>query len=161
VEGGRCVVTEEHEVVPVDTVISCIGYHARPLIGVPLSDWKSCYKNEDGRIDEGLWAVGWAKRGPSGVIATNRKDSIEVVDRMLVELSGAETLHQRPDFGRVGLLALLKERGVRVTGYEEWDRIDARERAMAEERGFGAQRVKITEMEELLSAAEPASDENS
>ena len=58
---GRCSPTGETEVLPVDNVITCIGYYVRELEGVPIADWKSCYKNEDGKIDEGLWAVGWPK----------------------------------------------------------------------------------------------------
>lgn len=141
IEGGRAVATGETYVLPVGTVVSAIGYTAKSLEGVPLAPGGSAYANVDGKIQDRLWAVGWAKRGPSGVIATNRQDSAEVAHLLLKELSGPERR------GPEGLDALLRERGVDVISYSQWERIDEAERAAASE---GAPRQKITVMADLL-----------
>ncbi len=144
IENGRAVQTGETYVLPVGTVISAIGYTAIPLEGVPISDWGTCYANEDGKIRDRLWAVGWAKRGPSGVIATNRQDSGEVAHMVLAELSG------EPRRGPEALDHLLAQRGASPTHYSHWERIDELERTAAAE---GAPRKKITSLDELLKAA--------
>lgn len=144
VENGRAVRTDETYVLPVGTVITAIGYTAMPLAGVPISEWGTCYANQDGKIRDRLWAVGWAKRGPSGVIATNRQDSAEVAHMLLAELSGGDRR------GPEGLDHLLAQRGAMPVTYSHWERIDELERAAAPE---GAPRKKITSFEELLAAA--------
>lgn len=144
IENGRAVTTDERYVLPVGTVISAIGYTAMPLDGVPISDWGTCYANDDGKIRDRLWAVGWAKRGPSGVIATNRQDSGEVAHMMLDQLSGA------PRRGPEGLDHVLAQRGASPVHYSHWERIDELERTGALE---GAPRKKITSTDELLKAA--------
>jgi NADPH-dependent glutamate synthase beta subunit-like oxidoreductase len=143
-EGGRAVLTGETYVLPVGTVISAIGYSAVPLEGVPIASSRVCYENEDGFIRDRLWAVGWAKRGPSGVIATNRQDSGEVAHMLLDKLSG------EPRPGPAGADRLLAERGVDVVPFGRWDLIDAAERAAAPE---GAPRRKLTSIETLLEAS--------
>ncbi len=141
---GRAVKTGETYVLDVGTVISAIGYTAHTLDGVPVAESGVCYENTDGKIRDRLWAVGWAKRGPSGVIATNRQDSTEVAHRLYEELG---------DGGRGGgdaLLALLAERGARVVSYDEWLTIDEHERLAATE---PTPRVKITSYDRLLAAS--------
>lgn len=144
VENGRAVVTDERYVLPVGTVISAIGYTAMPLEGVPISDWGTCYANDEGKIRDRLWAVGWAKRGPSGVIATNRQDSGQVAHMLLNELTG------EPRPGPSGLDHLLGQRGAAPVHYSHWERIDELERSRAAE---GSPRSKITSLDELLKAA--------
>ncbi len=144
VENGRAMRTGETYVLPVGTVISAIGYTAIPLEGVPISEWGTCYANDDGKIRDRLWAVGWAKRGPSGVIATNRQDSGAVAHMLLGELTGD---------GRSGPEALdhqLAQRGAAPVHYSHWERIDELERNEAAE---GAPRKKITSRDALLKAA--------
>lgn len=144
VQDGRATLTGERYVLPVGTVVSAIGYTAMPLAGVPISEWGTCYANQDGKIRDRLWAVGWAKRGPSGVIATNRQDSAEVAHMLLDQLAG------EPHRGPEGLDHLLAQRGAAPTHYSHWERIDELERTSAPE---GAPRRKITAMDELLKAA--------
>ncbi|MBX3273036.1 MAG: FAD-dependent oxidoreductase [Sandaracinaceae bacterium] len=140
---GRAVATGETYVLEVGTIVTAIGYGATPLEGVPLAASGTSFANVDGKIADRLWAVGWAKRGPSGVIATNRGDSAEVADRVLAELSdGARG-------GGDALGALLAERGARVVSYDDWLAIDEKERAAASE---PTPRVKITSMDALLAA---------
>lgn len=150
VRDGRAVQTGQTQVLEVGTVITAIGYTAKPLAGVPVSEWGTCYANVDGKIQDRLWAVGWAKRGPSGVIATNRMDSGEVAHLLLAELeSGARANGGGGADAGEALDRLLAERGARPVLYEDWERIDAREQATAPE---GAPRCKLTTMDDLLGA---------
>jgi NADPH-dependent glutamate synthase beta subunit-like oxidoreductase len=139
IEGGRAVMTGETYVLPVGTVITAIGYLASPLEGVPIAQSGISYANVDGKIADRLWAVGWAKRGPSGVIATNRGDSTDVANKIVAELGG----DPRPN----DIDALLSSRGVRVVDFAAWDRIDGAERNELPE---GCPRRKLTSLEALL-----------
>jgi ferredoxin--NADP+ reductase len=145
VEGGRATLTGETYVLPVGTIISAIGFTAKPLEGVPLAPGGSCYANVDGKIRDRLWAVGWAKRGPSGVVATNRQDSIDVASLVMRELAEGPA---RP--GPEAIDALLRERRVGVVTFADWERIEEVERSTASE---GAPRRKITDKSELLATA--------
>ena len=145
VEGGKCVLTDETYTLPVGVVIKAIGYYARPLEGLDCKPNATCYPNVDGKIADGLWAVGWAKRGPSGVIATNRQDSIDVATRLMNELPQDHKKHARDRID-----AMLKERGVRVVHFRDWEKIEKEEHGRAKE---GAPRSKITEWRELLDHA--------
>lgn len=147
VEGGRAITTGETYDVPVGVIIKAIGFYCRPIEGLPMPERSTCYPNVDGHIDGNLWAVGWAKRGPSGVIATNRADSISVVERLLKTLP--EGTEGKAD-ARAHVDALLRERSVRVVSFADWEKIEAREHATAQE---GAPRVKITEWQHLLECA--------
>ncbi len=124
-EGVQVVDTDETFDVPADLVVSCIGYEPVAL-GEEMNPSAGVFTNEDGRIDDGLYVVGWAKRGPSGTIATNRAESHAVADRLLAETAPAG----RP--GRAGLDRLLADRGVRAVDFAGWQRIEAAEAARAE-----------------------------
>lgn len=124
VEDGRAVGSGELFDVPCGLVVPAIGYRSDPLDGAPFDDKQGIVPNDDGRVDDGLYAVGWIKRGPTGVISSNRPDGVTV----------AEHIHQ--DFGdggeggkpgRKGLEALLKERSVRPVSYADWKKIEAAE----------------------------------
>lgn len=145
VENGKAFETGEQFDLEVGTVIRAIGYKVRPVEGIHTTNASSCYPNVEGRIDEGLWAVGWAKRGPSGVIATNRADSIAVIDALLPTLSAPPKADPR---ARID--ALLRERGVAVVGFADWEKIEAKE---AETEGTEAPRKKITSWDELRKTA--------
>jgi len=112
--------------------------------------------NERGRVTgdgskphPGHYVVGWIKRGPTGVIGTNKKDAQETIETLL-EDAAAGTLPER-DAGADALPALLAERGVDFIEYDGWQEIDALE----QERGAaaGRPRIKLTAFEELLAAA--------
>ena len=150
----RAVATEEREVIPCGLVFRSVGYRGVGIPGVPYDERSGTIPNEGGRVvgEEGqpvpgLYCAGWIKRGPTGVIGTNKKDAAETVELLL-------------DDARAGILAepsggsldeLLAERGVEVVGYEGWERIDAIERARGEEQG--RPRVKLCTWDELLAAA--------
>lgn len=141
IEDGRAVPTGETYVLPAGTVVTAIGYGARALEGVPIAKSGTSYENEGGKIADRLWAVGWAKRGPSGVIGTNRNDSAEVANKIAAELTGEPRAND--------IDALLAARGVRVVDLAGWDRIDAKERSELPE---GCPRRKLTSFEALLKS---------
>ncbi|AKF05236.1 FAD-dependent oxidoreductase [Sandaracinus amylolyticus] len=146
VENGRAVTTGETFDLPVGVIVKAIGYYCRPIEGLPMPECSTCYPNTDGHVDGNVWAVGWAKRGPSGVIATNRGDSLEVVDRLLKTLPEGTA----KTGGRERIDGLLKERGVHVVTFADWEKIEKHEHETAKE---GAPRVKLTEWEHLLDKA--------
>ena len=97
-EDGRAVPTGEEEVIPCTLVLRSIGYRGRPLGGIPFDERRGLIRNESGRVCDdsgaacrGEYAVGWIKRGPSGVIGTNKKDAADTVAR-IVEDEAAGTL---------------------------------------------------------------------
>ncbi len=141
-ENGKAVLTGERTTIPVGLVVKAIGYSVKPLEGIDTKAAASSYPNVDGRIDDGLWAVGWAKRGPSGVVATNRNDSIDAMTKMLKELEG-----KTPKGGaRAHTDARLEARGVRVNTWDDWEKI---EKVEAERATDGAPRCKVTTWDEL------------
>lgn len=87
VENGRAVGTGEVFDIPADVVVPSVGYQAEPSTGAPLDEWGSIVENKDGRVEPGVYAVGWAKRGPTGTIAMNRRDSHGVVDLLLEDVT--------------------------------------------------------------------------
>jgi ferredoxin--NADP+ reductase len=125
-EGHRAVPTGETFDVPCGLVVTCIGYRSRPLDGVPFDEREGRFRNEEGRIEPGLYAVGWAKRGPTGVISTNYPDGVGVAQQIVADLNSGR---DRPGSSR--LVALLRERNVRVVSFADWEKIDAAETAAA------------------------------
>src|SRR5205823_2126815 len=121
---------------PVDLVITCIGYHA--VACCTLTPDGAVFANDEGRIAAGLYVVGWAKRGPSGTIATNRAEAQAVAQRLLGEAKPGD----RP--GTLGLARLVTQRGIRAVDFAAWQRIDAAERGRA---AAGRPRWKLTTRE--------------
>ena len=150
----RAVPTDEREVIPCGIVFRSVGYHGVALPGVPFDEDAGTMPNADGRVlDEGgeaipgLYCAGWIKRGPTGVIGTNKKDATETVDRLL-EDARAGVLPEPVGRSTDDLLA---ERGVEVVTSAGWEAIDALERARGE--GQGRPRVKLCTWDGLLAAA--------
>jgi ferredoxin--NADP+ reductase len=102
-------------------------------------------------VELGVYVAGWIKRGPTGVIGTNKKDATETVE-LLLEDAGAGRLQPKPDGSAAAVDALLAERGVNVVEYAGWTAIDETERAAGEK--SGRPRVKLCSWDELLAAAE-------
>ena len=151
----RAVPTGEQEVIPCGIVFRSVGYHGVALPGTPFDEVAGTMPNAAGRVlDEtgspipGVYCAGWIKRGPTGVIGTNKKDATETVD-LLLEDARAGALASVADGGSID--ALLAERGVGVVTHDGWEAIDAVERARGEEQG--RPRVKLCTWEELLAAA--------
>ncbi len=152
--GVRAVATDEREVIPCEIVFRSVGYRGVQLPGTPFDEASGTIPNADGRVLDdsgtplpGLYAAGWIKRGPTGVIGTNKKDATETVDHLL-EDARAGLLHLA-DHGRIE--DLLAERGVGAVMYPGWSAIDAHERAQGEKQG--RPRVKLCTWDELLAAA--------
>jgi ferredoxin--NADP+ reductase len=126
-------------------VVSCIGYQTPPIEGVPYEADRGRFANHEGVIGAGLYAVGWARRGPTGTIGTNRPDGYEVAEKIAADLSGGGGRKQ----GRAGLDKLLEARGVDICTFRDWQKIEQAEAARARE---GSPREKFTAIAEMLGA---------
>ena len=151
----RAVATEDREVIPCGLVLRSVGYRGVELPGVPFDEERATIRNASGRVlDEkgapvpGAYCAGWIKRGPTGVIGTNKKDAAETVE-LLLEDARTGALPRNSDADAVD--ALLAERGVEVVTYAGWERIDRLE----SDRGapHGRPRIKLSRWDELLKAA--------
>jgi NADPH-dependent glutamate synthase beta subunit-like oxidoreductase len=140
----RAIGTGETYAIPAHLVISCIGYTTPPIDGVPYEHGRSRFANSDGRILPGLYCVGWAKRGPSGTIGTNRPDGYAVVD-----LISADIGRGTGKAGRAGLNALLAKRTVAIVTFRDWKKIEAAENARAR---TGAPREKFVDIAKMMNA---------
>ena len=142
VADGRAMPTGELFDLECGLVIAAIGYQSEALAGIPFDETKGVVPNDDGRVDEGLYVVGWVKRGPTGVIGTNKPDGETAANYIQAEVS--ESGKQ----GRTGLDRLLKQRQVRLVNFEEWQRIDAAEVNAAT---HGSPRCKFPTIAQLLA----------
>jgi ferredoxin--NADP+ reductase len=145
VETGRAIGTGETYTIPADLVVSCIGYRSSPIPGVPFDERAGRFANDEGRILPGLYCVGWARRGPSGTIGTNRPDGYSLVD-LMIEDHSARTSNKK---GREGFDALAQERGLDVVTFRDWKKIEEAEEAAARE---GAPREKFVDIEAMIAA---------
>jgi ferredoxin--NADP+ reductase len=150
----RAVPTDEREIVPAGLVFRSVGYRGVALPGVPFDENRGTMPNDGGRVLDtagkplpGIYCAGWIKRGPSGVIGTNKKDATESV-ALLLDDARAGLLPQREE---TPLEALLAERGVEAVVYAGWEAIDATERSAGEP--HGRPRIKLRTWDELLAAA--------
>jgi ferredoxin--NADP+ reductase len=150
--------TERRETIDAGLVFRSIGYRGVPLPGVPFDEHRHTIPNQQGRVIDpetgrplpGEYVVGWIKRGPSGVIGTNKKDAHETVDGLLADLE-AGTLVDPSDTSRESVQALLNEHKPDHVSYAGWQAIDAAEQAAGEP--HGRPRVKLCSYEELLAVA--------
>jgi ferredoxin--NADP+ reductase len=154
----RATDTGEREELEAGLVLRSVGYTGVPIEGVPFDEQRGTILNEGGRVLDsddaghraGHYASGWIKRGPSGVIGTNKKDSQETVDNLLEDIaSGTLNEPEAPD--PAAIEELLRERGVRFVSFENWQAIDRAEVARGEP--HGRPRVKFVSIEEMLAAA--------
>ncbi|MBO0768494.1 MAG: FAD-dependent oxidoreductase [Solirubrobacterales bacterium] len=158
-DGGRLAAkpTGQRETLEAGLVFRAVGYVGTPLPGVPFDADKLRILNQDGRVLDpetrqplaGVYAAGWVKRGPSGVIGTNKKCATDTVELLLEDL-GAGRLpspSENPD----ALLEQLRERGVPVIDYAGWEAIDAHEKALGEPQN--RPRVKLVDRDEQLRVA--------
>lgn len=144
---GRAEGTGEVFEIPCGLVIAAIGYRSDPIEGAPFDDKAGIIPNRDGRVDAGLYAVGWIKRGPTGVISSNRPDGVTVAEYICEDFKDvAEKGGGKP--GRAALKPLLEDRGVRVVSFDDWKKIEAAEVARAE--GSGRPREKFVTVPEML-----------
>jgi ferredoxin--NADP+ reductase len=152
VENGRIVArpTGETELIPAGLVLRSVGYKGVPLPGVPFDETAFVIPNDRGRVHcERTYAAGWIKRGPSGVIGTNKKDATETVELLLADARAGKLTSAGGD-----LAELLDERGVAYVEHAGWQAIDAAERAAGEP--LGRPRVKLRTWESLLDVGLPS-----
>jgi len=143
VQDGRAVGTGEFVEIPCGLVIPAIGYYGEPFPGVPFDEKGGVVVHEDGRISDGVYAVGWIKRGPTGVIGTNKHDGDHAAEQILTEIQEGG----KP--GRDQLETVLGERDVRWVSYADWKRIEEAEIVNASP---GAPRRKFSRVDDMLAA---------
>jgi len=154
----RAHATDETETISCELAFRAVGYRGLPLPAVAFDERAGVIPNDGGRVRDlesgekqvGEYVVGWIKRGPSGVIGTNKKDAQETVDAILADLgNGAAHSPRRPDPALVE--KLLRERQPDLITYSGWEAIDRHERELGEAQG--RPRVKLTRIEEMLQVA--------
>ena len=146
-------------VIPADFVVRSVGYRGQPLAGVPFDETRSVIPNLDGRVQDGTQVVagqyvaGWIKRGPTGIIGTNKKDATASVASLLADVDKLPTapFATTADFDK-----WLAAAGVRAVGNEGWRAIDAAERALGATNG--RDRTTIATNQDLLRAANLVSE---
>lgn len=149
--------TEQHETLPVGLVFRSVGYRGVPLPGVPFNESWGVILNNRGRVLDpdtkqpivGEYTAGWIKRGPTGVIGTNKPDAAETVECMLEDLAHGTVLQPaHPEATAAEML--VRQRQPNYFSYTDWQKLDAIE--VARGRAQGRPRVKLTSIEEMLAA---------
>src|SRR5690348_3624176 len=143
-EKGAARGTGEIYEVPASLIVSAIGYSTSPIPDVPFEGGK--FVNQQGRIADRLYAVGWARRGPTGTIGTNRPDGYEVADQIAAAMPAGSSENRA---GAEGLKKLLQGRGVMPTDYDDWRKIEETETANARP---GSPREKFVRVEHWMDA---------
>ncbi len=159
-QDGRLVAvpTDDRETIECGAVFRSVGYHGVGLPDLPFDERRGTIRNDRGRVlDDGgeplpqVYCAGWIKRGPTGIIGTNKKDATETVALLLEDVEQGRVAHG-DEVSAEAVEALLAERGVRAVLYPGWTSIDELERAAGEK--LGRPRVKLLTWDELLEAAE-------
>ena len=145
-EKGAARGTGETYEVPASLVITAIGYSSPRIAGIPYDERGGKFDNDGGRIGDRLYAVGWARRGPTGTIGTNRPDGYEVAEQVAAAMPAGSSSDRS---GAEGLKRLLEERGVMPTDYDDWRKIEETEVGRARP---GAPREKFVQVEDWLKA---------
>jgi ferredoxin--NADP+ reductase len=141
-EKGAARGTGERYEVPASLIVTAIGYSSSPIANVPFEGGK--FVNEQGRIADRLYAVGWARRGPTGTIGTNRPDGYEVADQVAAAMPAGSSNDRA---GAVALKRLLESRGIMPTDYDDWRKIEETETGRARP---GSPREKFVRVEDWL-----------
>ncbi len=150
--------TDQFETIPVGLVFRSVGYHGVALPDVPFDEKKGVIPNLLGRVLTmsktgeqvvGDYVVGWIKRGPSGIIGTNKPDSVETVNSLLEDVKAGKVLTPAMP-NRAKVEALLHERGIQYVTFEDWHFLDTVEQERGEFRN--APRLKFSRVDEMLKA---------
>lgn len=147
-EDGKAIGTGEIYTVPASIVVVCIGYQTSPIPGVPFEESAGRFANTDGRILPGLYCVGWARRGPSGTIGTNRPDGFSIVERIAEDLAVGRS--DQGKIGGAGFDALAAARNLSVVRFRDWKKIEEAETGRARD---GAPREKFVDIEAMIAAS--------
>jgi len=148
-DGGKAVGTGETYRIPAGLVIACIGYQTSPIPDVPFDIAGGRFANDEGRIAPGLYCVGWARRGPTGTIGTNRPDGYAIIEKIAEDIAvlGDEGSGKA---GRPGFDQLAEERALHVVKFADWKKIEEAETANAR---TGAPREKFVAVDHMIEAA--------
>ncbi|WND02552.1 FAD-dependent oxidoreductase [Temperatibacter marinus] len=142
---GQTTGTGESEVLPAGMVVSCIGYKSSPIEDIPYDKNKGRFLSDSsGKIAPGLYSSGWARRGPTGTIGTNKPDGVEVARTILNDIKPAGKQ------GRKGLNAIIKDRSLEIVTFENWKKIDEAEIDAALE---SESRHKFTNIDTMVTVA--------
>ncbi len=154
--------TGETEVQPVGLIFRSVGYRGEPLLDVPFDASRGVIPNEQGRVLSaetgdpliGEYTAGWIKRGPSGVIGTNKADAAETVTQMVADCEAGRLLTpSEPD--PTAVEALIADRQPQAISFDEWKRLDEMEVALGRE--AGRPRIKFTDVNAMLRALNKSS----
>jgi ferredoxin--NADP+ reductase len=149
--------TGQFETIEAGLVLRSVGYQGVPLLGVPFNEKTSTIPHAAGRVLKsdggdtvaGEYVVGWAKRGPSGVIGTNKPDSVHTVESMVEDLAtlpGIDDSQRDPAL----ITQMLQERSIDFVTYEDWKLLDEHEVQLGKEQG--RPRIKLTSVPDMLAA---------
>ena len=154
----RAVSTEQRETIRCGIVFRSVGYLAVALPGLPFDEQRATLPHEGGRLLDaegkavpGVYCAGWIKRGPTGVIGTNKKDATETIELLLDDARAGRLARRDPAPTAASIEELLVTRGVEYVSYAGWETIDAQERALGEPQG--RPRIKFSTWAELQAAA--------
>lgn len=142
---GAAVGSGETYEIPAGLIISCIGYRTPPIPDVPYDDKQGRFANVEGRISPGLYCVGWARRGPTGTIGTNKPDGFLIAEEIARDQPVAAG-----KAGRAGLDSLIAERRLDIVTFRDWQKIDLAE---IERARTGAPREKFVRVEDMVAAS--------
>lgn len=136
---------------PVQAVYLAVGYRSDPIDGVPFNDAKHVINNDgghvtdlDGAIVPGLYATGWIKRGPVGLIGNTKSDATETIDMLVEDFSAGKLSHSRSE----DITSVLESKGIEYLTWDGWKNLDAAERALGE--AEGRERKKYVEWEDMI-----------
>ncbi|MEZ4630943.1 MAG: FAD-dependent oxidoreductase [Deinococcales bacterium] len=153
---SKAVGTGEFETLPVGMVLRSVGYRGEPLAGVPFHEKWGIIPNEAGRVStleghirQGEYCAGWIKRGPSGVIGSNKPDAVETAEKLLEDLATLPRIDQKLSDPQ-NVDKLLKLKGVEVINFEDWQHLNALELKAGEV--LGRPRVKFVTRSEMIEA---------
>jgi ferredoxin--NADP+ reductase len=155
-ENGKLVGTGSIVDFPAQMVLRSVGYRVVPPAGLPLAPETGTVPHDAGRVlvdgapMPGMYVAGWLKRGPTGIIGTNKPDATETVASILAD-ADADALPRAPERDPDAIVELLRERKVRTVGWSGWEAIDAAERELGTARDCA--RVKIADRDTLLRTA--------
>jgi len=153
-ESGRVAAkdTGERETLPAQLVVRAVGYRGVATTGLPFDEGRGTIPHNEGKVHESAneYVVGWIKRGPSGVIGTNKKDSQDTVDTLVSDLAARQQSDRGEDYPDQ-LLQWLVDRQPHLVTEDHWQTIDSHERSSGEPNG--RPRVKLASVAELLRIA--------
>lgn len=148
--------TGEHIDYPVQAVYRAVGYFSSPIKGLPFDDVRGIIPNEEGRVlapggdhIPGIYATGWVKRGPVGLIGSTKSDARETIGHLVEDAKAGKLDHEPVRSGHDAMTKVLDERGIKYTTWQGWELLEAFELALGEDQG--RERVKVVERDTMTA----------